>query len=203
MSLFILVLLFGVVFSQGPPAVKVHLYAMSKCPYAAYLVGEFQKHAMSKIGIPAIVNFTIDYIAKVDPTQPSGFSSKHGPTEVTGDFYELCLRQTDPTHIWSLLVCAYEHYNDVPGNLHPCANMAGIPWSPVLACYNSQRSNLLKASIAATDSLHITNSPTFYIDGQCVYGSEPNCQNLDPQSDLMLHMICKAYTGTKPSGCKM
>jgi hypothetical protein len=32
-------------------------------------------------GLGDIIELTMDYIATVDSTQPSGFSSKHGPTE--------------------------------------------------------------------------------------------------------------------------
>ncbi len=38
---------------------------------------------MIEYGLEPIVNLTMDYIAEVDPSQPSGFSSKHGPTEGT------------------------------------------------------------------------------------------------------------------------
>jgi hypothetical protein len=32
-------------------------------------------------GIAAITNISFDYIAQIDPNSPSGFDSKHGPTE--------------------------------------------------------------------------------------------------------------------------
>jgi hypothetical protein len=65
------------------PPVEVHFYAMSKCPYASLLVAQFQEYTMSVAGISTITNVTIDYIAQVDPSSPSGFSSKHGPDEGT------------------------------------------------------------------------------------------------------------------------
>ena len=39
-----------------------------------------------QVGLQDIVNITMDYIAQVDPTYPSGFNSKHGQTEGANNF---------------------------------------------------------------------------------------------------------------------
>eukprot|EP01127_Copromyxa_protea_P011765 TRINITY_DN2982_c0_g1_i1.p1 TRINITY_DN2982_c0_g1~~TRINITY_DN2982_c0_g1_i1.p1 ORF type:complete len:206 (-),score=46.75 TRINITY_DN2982_c0_g1_i1:28-645(-) len=188
-------------FAEDVSPVSVHFYAMSKCPYASFLVSQFQQNTMSFAGIADITNVTIDYIAQVNASSPSGFSSKHGPGEVEGDFLELCIRQTQPEKLWPVLVCAYAQYSQVPNNLKQCALQAKVDWTLVNNCYTVQRAALLKESIAATDALQITNSPTLYINGACVYGTGSDCNNMDPQSNMMLQYICSSYKGTKPAGC--
>jgi len=176
---------------------------MSKCPYAAFLVSSLQQSTFSVAGILGISNITFNYIAKVDPSQPTGFDSKHGQNEVLGDFYELCVENVGPQNkIWDLVVCIDTDVDGIPSNIQGCATqVGGIDWNQVGRCFKNSASTLMKASIAKTDSLKIDNSPTLFVNGQCIYGSLPTCNNVDPTSDMVLQAICQAYTGSKPSGC--
>jgi hypothetical protein len=81
-------------------------------------VGAFQQTVI-EIGLQDIVNITMDYIAQVDKSEPSGFSSKHGPTEVIGDFTELCL-MTMSNQWFETVVCADVDYDDIPTNIPKC-----------------------------------------------------------------------------------
>eukprot|EP01115_Flamella_aegyptia_P003250 TRINITY_DN15398_c0_g1_i1.p1 TRINITY_DN15398_c0_g1~~TRINITY_DN15398_c0_g1_i1.p1 ORF type:complete len:225 (+),score=67.05 TRINITY_DN15398_c0_g1_i1:16-690(+) len=185
------------------PKVQINMYVMSKCPYAAQYVGGLQQNVLSFPGLSDIVNITMDYIATVDPTQPLGFSSKHGPTEVQGDLIEECVQNL--SNDWfSVVVCADNDYDSIPNNLQTCIQKAGINYDAVNTCYQSTKSKtLLTASITRTDSLGWNprpGSPTVYINGQCVYGYPP-CTNLDPTTNQVLQYICQQYTGTKPAAC--
>lgn len=195
------ILFCALIFSlKAQPLVPVQFYGMSKCPYAAMMVGYFDQNTMLP-GIAGITNITFDYIAQIDPNSPSGFDSKHGPSEVQGDLYEVCVEYLYPSAFWAFLVCADNNYNSIPDNLNSCASTLNINPAKISACVKGLSSALLTTSIKKTDALGITNSPTVFIAGQCVYGSLTSCTNMDPQSDMMLQAICAAYTGKKPASC--
>jgi hypothetical protein len=80
--LLLFVLLVPSILAQEAPAapVTVSFYVMSKCIFASQFVAQFDSN-MNANGLYPIINVTVDYIAKVDPSDPSGFSSFHGPTE--------------------------------------------------------------------------------------------------------------------------
>jgi len=201
MVTFFFALLVGITLSQTATLVPVNFYVMSKCPYAAFLVDQFNQNTMSAQGISGIINITFNFIAAVDSTQPTGFYSKHGQSEVQGDFYELCVNSVAPLGLWNFVVCADQDRTSIPNNMQACGQQGGINWNRVQVCYNTDSTPLLKASIRQTDSLGITTSPTLFINGQCVYGGLSSCTNLDPSSNMMLQAICSAWTGIKPKGC--
>eukprot|EP01130_Rhizamoeba_saxonica_P004004 TRINITY_DN1656_c0_g3_i1.p1 TRINITY_DN1656_c0_g3~~TRINITY_DN1656_c0_g3_i1.p1 ORF type:complete len:204 (+),score=39.25 TRINITY_DN1656_c0_g3_i1:12-623(+) len=184
--------------SQGHERVDVHLFVMSKCPYAAYFVGLFQQHVMSAQGLSDITNITFDYIAKEDPSQPTGFFSKHGQNEVKGDFIELCVESISKD-IFPFVVCMDKQYSDIPQPAQDCASQINLDYTKIEQCVSERGTQLLKESIKRTGN--IADSPTVYIGNECVYGPSP-CNNLDPDSDLIKKFICSKYNGPLPPGCQ-
>eukprot|EP01118_Nematostelium_gracile_P017018 TRINITY_DN7153_c0_g1_i1.p1 TRINITY_DN7153_c0_g1~~TRINITY_DN7153_c0_g1_i1.p1 ORF type:complete len:215 (+),score=30.62 TRINITY_DN7153_c0_g1_i1:103-747(+) len=206
-GLFFVVFL-SVCYAASYPRVEVDFYVMSKCPYASQFVTSFYETVYSMPGLPSIMDITMNYIASVDPTQPSGFSSKHGPTEVQGDLLELCsMHVPAPNRLsWFELVnCAYNNYTSVPQILQPCSKSVGIDFSKLQACAPTAiAKQYMITSINATNSLgwNPTLSPTVYVNKQCIYGpADPPCSELDPTSNQVLQLICSLYAGPQPQGC--
>jgi len=178
---------------------------MSKCPYAAGFVEDFQQTVYNVNGLADIMNITMNYIANVDPTQPTGFYSKHGQSEVYGDFTELCVASSiTADQWWSFIVCMYKNYDQIPNNGPSCATSVGFDFNSIKNCVSSENSSkLLKKSINITDSLGWNprpGSPTVYVNKQCIYGLPP-CQALDPSGNQVIQFICNQYTGKKPVAC--
>jgi len=209
MKITIALFLISLCYAAAPPKVEVDFYVMSKCPYAANFVQNFQQTVFSQTGLSDILQITMNYIASVDPTEPTGFYSKHGQSEVYGDFTELCVdtltkSNADPFIWWKFVVCLDNNYGDIPDNVQSCASSLGLDYNVIQKCVNSTiSSNLLKHSINITNSLGWNprpGSPTVYVNKQCIYGLSP-CTELDPSGNQVLQYICSLYTGTKPAGC--
>jgi len=191
--------------SQSYPLVQVDTYMMSKCPYATMWVNDFQKSVLSKTGLKDIVNVTMNYIAKVDSSQETGFYSLHGQTEVYGDFYELCVANDFAqswSDWWTFVYCLDRDYSSIPTNAASCAQQQKIDLDKLKSCVNGDRAkDLMITSINITDSLGWNprpGSPTVYINKKCVSGYDP-CDNLT--GNQLLKGVCNAYTGPKPAGC--
>jgi len=146
----------------------------------------------------------MDYIATVDPSQPSGFDCMHGQSECVGDITELCVQMLTKNNWqqWFQLVqCADQNYGNIPTNLDTCAQQLGLDVNQIHACAKGSIGKaLMMASINRTNSLpnQPIGSPTIYINGACDYGFYP-CNNLSgPQ---WLDAVCAAYTGPLPPAC--
>jgi len=198
-SLAIISIAFG-----AAPKVRVDFFVMSKCPDAAEYVTDFYESVVLATGVADIMEMTMNYIATVDPQQPSGFDSKHGQTEVWGDIYELCVENMYNETWFDFSYCMYSNYDNIPTVSQNCAASLGMNFANVKQCVSSNLGKqLMTQSINVTDSLGWNprpGSPTVYANNQCIYGYPP-CQSLDPSSDAVVQFICGLYTGTKPPGC--
>jgi len=173
--------------------VPVAFYIMSKCPYARALVGQFNTNVMKASGLHQITNITFNYIANADTSQPTGFYSKHGQDEVRGDWYELCVEESDPDKLFDFVYCNdydFGGFENIPKDVQNCAKQTDIAWDSLSSCYTQKGPALLTASIKKTNAVGATYSPTLLIGGKCVYGAMTGCNNLDPTTDAMKQLIC-------------
>jgi len=194
------------VLSRDAPKVEVDMYLTSKSPDAAQYIYYFQESVLGYTGLPDIIQLTMNYIAVVDASQPSGFDSRHGQTEVWGDITELCVMNLVPENYtwWDFVFCMSTDYSDIPDNSQHCAEKVGVSVHSVTSCIQTHLGkNLMLRSINITDSLNWNprpTSPTVYINGVCEYGWNP-CNQLDPRGHEVRDYICNQYTGTPPDGC--
>lgn len=172
-------------------AVKVTLYVMAKCPYGVQAENGF-KDVVEKFGPD--VDFDVEYIGNGDAQ--SGFTSLHGPTEVTGDTYQICARKYSAKWFQTIL-CQNQGVQQVDTNWEQCANTAGIPQDvigKVTACAQGQEGkDLLAASFKKATEHNVRGSPTIYIGDTEYQGGRKT-------TDFMKG-ICAAYTGAKPAIC--
>eukprot|EP01130_Rhizamoeba_saxonica_P002551 TRINITY_DN12337_c0_g1_i1.p1 TRINITY_DN12337_c0_g1~~TRINITY_DN12337_c0_g1_i1.p1 ORF type:complete len:227 (+),score=37.01 TRINITY_DN12337_c0_g1_i1:2-682(+) len=209
LKLILLVTLLPVIYGQmnDAPLVQIQTYVMSKCPYASQWVEDFQNSVLSKEGLPLIINFTMDFIANVDNSEPTGFYSKHGQTEVQGDFNILCAQKLVSnkwTSYYPFVDCLEQQYTAIPQNVQECARKHNLDYGSIKTCVSSSDAHhLMVDSIKRTESLDWNprpGSPTVYVDGKCVSGFNP-CPDPAISGADLLHIVCDSYTGTKPSGC--
>jgi len=158
--------------------------------------------------ISSIITVSVNYIVTADKSQPSGFSSKHGQSEVYGDIYLLCgVNVTgNPSSWWNYLLCVEENLQLIPSIAITCAKQMfnqKIVASLQTCATNSIGKQLLWNSMETTDSVFYVNdiipaSPTVFVNGVCVYGLPP-CNAI--LGEALKRYICAQYNGTLPSGC--
>lgn len=204
--------------------VPVDFYVMSKCPFAVTFEQDFNEHVLRFYGLPQIIDLHINFIAKIDPNEPSGFNSLHGQTEVWGDIYELCIYNlsypSPHNYTWySLYLCLDDNADQIPDNVESCAKQVkklkkqfnkfkklkkvGLDFTLIEKCAKGPLGKqLMLDSIRKTNSLHWSDipSPTIYINNEfycCWTGSPCHAKTLDD----FRTQICASYNGTKPVGC--
>jgi hypothetical protein len=97
------------------------------------------------------MSLSLDFIASVDPSQPSGFRSMHGPTEVAGmsvvprslvlrsqrgDFFELCVNYYYPNvnQWYNFVTCMNQDRAAIPQPAQGCLQQAGLDWTRIASC---------------------------------------------------------------------
>ncbi len=177
--------------AANPGAVKVTLYVMAKCPYGVQAENGF-KDVVDKFG--ADVDFKVEYIG--NKQADGSFSSLHGPTEVTGDLYQVCAQKYSAKWFDTIL-CQNQGVQQVDTNWEACGQQAGIPpetIAKVSACaQGDEGKGLLATSFQKATDHNVRGSPTIYIGDTEYQGGRKT-------ADFMKG-ICAAYTGAKPSIC--
>lgn len=166
-------------------AVKVDFYIMSKCPYGIQVENGI-KPVLDKLGNN--VDFSINYIADFDGTS---FRSLHGDTEVKGDIVTLCAAKYNPTKYMDMVICMAQNSGGIPDNWEGCAT--GLNIDKIKACYTgAEGQQMLKDSIAKSQAVQATGSPTMYVNGKLYNGQR------DAQS--FMSAICSSFA-SKPAAC--
>lgn len=147
--------------------INFDLYVMSQCPYGTQ-AEEAVMGAMD--GFEDYVNFNVEYIAKANPD--GTFQSLHGEPEVQGNLHQLCVKTKAPDKFWDYLKCQNPNYQDITSTFESCAKEVGLNYDDIKACAEGDEgTNLFKESIAKSDAVKATGSPTFYIAGQQYTGN--------------------------------
>eukprot|EP01129_Flabellula_baltica_P010636 TRINITY_DN4511_c0_g1_i1.p1 TRINITY_DN4511_c0_g1~~TRINITY_DN4511_c0_g1_i1.p1 ORF type:complete len:209 (-),score=26.22 TRINITY_DN4511_c0_g1_i1:46-672(-) len=200
---FCLCLLLCVTFTLSAPLVEVNLYAMSKCPDASSWEDQF--YPLFQLGLNNITHLTIDFIATVDNSEPTGFKSLHGESEVIGDFYSLCaFHYYQQNYLWYKYVhCLNKEIRNIPNNAQSCAMSCGLDHGLLNSCVHSDLAKtLMRDSIQRTNQRNITWSPTIFINGEeyCKWHMS-DCKAGNNIANFIT-AICGAYTGSqRPSIC--
>ena len=132
------------------------------------------------------------------------FTCQHGADECTSDVIELCTLYKLSNNITSIstgdtsmtafpFIHCMEVNEGAPSAAEGCfsENMknSGLAWSTVTECAASQELDVQNAGMSATPSHDYV--PWVLVDG-----------TLLDNTNLLLHTICKDYTGPAPKSCK-
>jgi hypothetical protein len=171
--------------------VRLELYLMSKCRYAAAAVLA-AKELVDAVGDP--VEVRVDYIATAEPT--GRLSSLHGDPEVEGDILQLCVQKLYPSArtFLAFMACQSRSYATIPQGWEQCADEAGVSRYRVRSCQRSEGERLLRASLARAQAANATGSPTILIAGSPHQGERTLTGFLRP--------LCKAFRSAPPAPCK-
>lgn len=171
--------------------VRLELYLMSKCRYAATAVSA-AKELVDAVGDQ--VEVRVDYIASVD--EQGKLSSLAGDSELEGDILQLCVQKLYPSArtFLGFMACQARSYATVPQGWEQCADEAGLSRYQVRSCQRTDGERLLRASLARAQAANATGSPTILIAGSPHQGERTLTGFLRP--------LCKAFRGSPPAGCK-
>ena len=146
--------------------VALDFYVMSQCPYGTQ-VEDAIAPVLEELG--GSVEFRLDFIAR---ETADGFSSLHGPNEVSGDIVQLCAAKHSPDAYMGMIVCQNKNAKAIPGNWEGCAKDNGVDVEKVRACYEGEEGKaLLSASIARSGAVGASGSPTIQINGMPYKGA--------------------------------
>lgn len=188
--------------SASAPLVKVEFYAMSKCIDAIDLENKFNEYVLE---LAPIINLSIEFIATVNESERTGFSSSHGESEVYGDLYEICAQTIHPEipKWYHFLSCMNKEWRDIPQFASSCAHSSKMNWNQLGACASGvMGKRLLTESIEKTKNIGAKWSPSIYINGElyCKWRSTP-CKGKSIVD--LKNAICAAYTGSNiPTVCR-
>ncbi|NMC51247.1 thioredoxin domain-containing protein [Candidatus Kuenenbacteria bacterium] len=170
----------------GGEKIDFDLYVMSQCPY-----GSQAEELVYKI-IPdfkEVVNFNVEYIA--DKGADGSFQSLHGPNEVEGNRYQLCVKTKYPDKFWDYLACQNKNYQDLKSSFESCAKEIGANFESIKTCAEGEESaSLLTTSLEKAQALNVAGSPTFYIAGKQYTGQ---------RTETALGRAICAATNNRPS----
>lgn len=158
--------------------VSFDLYVMSQCPYGTQAVNALGP-VMAALGDH--VELDIDYIARV---AGDGFSSLHGQSEVIGNMIQLCAMELAPESYLDFIICQNNgNVRDLTSSIDSCAEQTGIDAEAIKTCYAGERgAELLRESIAESQQVGASASPTMFINGEKYAGAR------DP--DSLQRAIC-------------
>ncbi|ORY29337.1 hypothetical protein BCR39DRAFT_532403 [Naematelia encephala] len=172
------------------PKVNVTLYVMSRCPDARRCEAVFEDVLQTE-GIVDKVNLNMQYIAKLNHSDPFGMTCKHGPLECLGNGHELCLAShLNLTSFYATLSC-FNFHSPWPGDIgqvefaRQCLETIGEDWetSGVGRCIERKSKNglgkearkLLFENVRETNERGVEKSCTIEIQSTLVRGRKRTC----------------------------
>jgi glutaredoxin len=147
----------------APDALRVELYMMSKCPFAAKVVPDVEALARA-LGPRARI--VVDYIGTVG--ERGELTSMHGPSEVDADLAQVCAARVAPERLLAMMSCQTRAgFAQAESSAGPCAAEAGISLALLKACIASgEGERLLAASFERSRARGARGSPSIFIGGE-------------------------------------
>lgn len=134
-------------------------------------------------------------------------SCQHGTSECQGNAMEACAINNYPnaSQYWPFVDCFEGQHDAKIDAAEGCAKTAKLDWSLINGCYsNKTMRHALEVVQAKATLVHNCDKPD-QPTATCrpLFGT-PNVyiDDVEYQGSDLLGAICKAFTGTKPAGCK-
>jgi len=209
MSLFFLVL-FSIVLvvcvkAQSYSKVTVELYYEALCPGCQSFITGSLARFMEKSDLVAITDLKMVPYGNTKQSADGVFTCQHGVDECTSDVIELCTMYKLAGNItaiadgsasaaaWPFLLCMEKNEGN-PSLAESCfsENMksSGLDWTTVDTCTKDEASYVQSAAAATTPSHDYVPWPL--VNGVVL-----------ANTNLLEKTVCDAYTGPKPSSCKV
>jgi len=169
--------------------VKLDFYLMSQCPYGTQVVDAI---APVKEKLGDALDLNLNFIA--NDNGDGTFRSLHGQPEVEGNIVQLCAIKYNPEEYMGMLTCQNKNAGAIPGNWEACASENGLEVEKIRSCFEGEEGKeLLRASIAETQKVGATGSPTIYVNDEKYGGGRG-------ENDFM-RAVCNAFENERPEVC--
>ena len=149
-----------------------------------------------------VVDLRLGWIARENPSYPTGFWSLHGQTEILGNTWVSCVQaRKGATTALQFADCMNVNLSATPSYAASCARSLSLPVEEIRACaFGAEGRQYVRETAKDADARRVVWSPTIFIDGEryCLWHSSP-CKANTPHD--FLAAICHAYKGPKPSRC--
>lgn len=163
--------------------VKLEFYVMSQCPYGTQ-VEDAIAPVLKSLGNS--VAFSLNFIG--GETSPGVFNSLHGANEVEGDKIQLCAAKISPDKYVDFIVCQNKEASKLTTNWESCAAQTGIDAQKLQTCFKgTEGTQLLSASIKASQAAKAGGSPTIYVNGKQYQGAR--------DSASFMRALCAGLSG--------
>ena len=197
---------FGSSSPSDAPKVALTLYFESLCPDCQLFIRQQLYPTYLKVG--EIVNLTLVPYGNAEETRKGDkwvFECQHGPKECQGNLIETCaLHQLNNISVSFPFIHCFEEKTERSQDPQPtaiavkCANSMGIEYAPIYTCVNGPLGNELEHKMAQkTNALEPQHE---YVPWVTINGNHTEKLQQEAENDL-LKLVCKTYTGTKPSAC--
>ena len=149
--------------SAGPPAERVQLtlYTMSRCQFASEALRELLP-VLGALGDR--VDVELGFIAS---QRGNELGSMYGAADLEEDRLQLCALEHGGAAGWrKLLSCQFEDAERMPAGWQACSAREGLDTRRVAQCFEGAEGwELLRASVARSETAGVTTSPTLHIAG--------------------------------------
>lgn len=129
-------------------SVRMDMYIMAECPLCSQVFPQIRSMINCEVQCPS-GTVALDYhLNFVGVLQQTGWSSLHGPNEVTGDELYLCASKLYPGNYryLDMIICMEQNTAAIPSNAAQCAQSAGFDYGAISACARNKGYNSLVKS---------------------------------------------------------
>ena len=174
-----------------PPAVEMHLFLMSKCPFGVQALEKIFPVA-DQLGDH--LKLRLDYIVN---EKEGGFSALHGEPEVQGNKQQLCAQDLAPSpRAWRrFITCQNRTWRVIPEGWEACADEMGVKRQIFKACVDGEQGDaLLRASMTRSVANKAHGSPTILVAGKPYQGPRT--------AKAFLRAVCGHAHAPLPAACQ-
>jgi len=177
--------------------IDIAVFTMARCPFCAMTMMSLKPILAGSLADKISVKDRYVLMAATNtPTSLNDFSSAHGPGEVLGDAFELCVEQHYPTQWIKWVWCVDKQYYAVgtENNTETCASELGFNYTLLKSCATGAEGlRLLEGTAALSKRMNINSAPGIVINGklleisqqlpsswESIICTELACQDLTP-----------------------
>lgn len=181
--------------ASDAPKVRMDMYIMAECPLCSQVFPQIRSMIKCEVTCGS-GRYALDFhLNMVGVLQQTGWSSLHGPNEVTGDELYLCAAKLYPDNYkyLDMIQCMEQNTAAIPSNAPGCAQQAGMDYSQISSCASSRGYNDLVKSFTMANQAQVMQTPTITMSNP----STGRSANVPPGStlDVTMSTMCDIAGG--------
>jgi len=181
------------------------MYIMAECPLCSQVFPQIRSMIQCSVTCGSGQVALDFHLNMVGVLQPTGWTSLHGPNEVTGDELYLCAAKLYPDNYkyLDMIICMEQNTAAIPSNAPGCAEQAGLDYSQISSCASSRGYNDLIKSFTLANTAQVMQTPTIIMSKDGRSASVPPGSSLDVTMSTMCNIAsgggAAAFQGQYPA----